>query len=436
MGKNARFVGGVLACMFVLGCAATEPEGSAEAVIEAELITSGEVGLGPVSIAEFPQGFQIHSVGGDTAVLFAVQPSDAPGRARGVHAARRIGGANLPDVAAPFGGWVTPLTIVMEDFSRLPIGGSTGTFLLLDAGVTPASVGMAPAYLYRYSYRFRPSTGLTTTLLESHVLPLNMQPPGSFPDGMVFPGGPTILPGGRVAIPDTFVGSIWVSDENLENWYMALIDPRLGPAPGPSIEGVGLNDSGGVAPYTYAAPPFPGLPPGFGLYPGVHALAYANVTDEVCFPVTGMGGLYCIGENILSDPMTPPFLKSDALRVLVPPTPGLSDLTNGVAYDVFAPESPWFYWQRAPADVVGGGCNALRRINLETGVIQMVACNNSIFSWANEIATLPPLLEGSLVTHVVSSVGQQYNNPEVNFAITSPSYFSPSRIPVTHTLNF
>jgi hypothetical protein len=331
---------------------------------------------------------------------------------------------------------VTPLTIVMEDFRRLPIGGSQGTFLLLDAGVTPATVGMAPGYLYRYSYRFRPSTGLTTTLLETHVLPLNMQPPGSFPDGMVFPGGPTILPGGRVAIPDTFVGSIWVSDENLENWYMALIDPRLGPAPGPPVEGVGLNDSGGVAPYTYAAPPFPGLPPGFGLYPGVHALAYANVTDEVCFPVTGMGGLYCIGENILSDPMTPPFLKSDALRVLVPPTPGLSDLTNGVAYDVYAPESPWFYWQRAPADVVGGGCNALRRINLETGVIQMVACNNSIFSWANEIATLPPLLEGSLVTHVVSSVGQQYNNPEVNFAITSPSYFSPSRIPVTHTLNF
>lgn len=424
--------------MLIFGCAASEPEGSAEAAIEAELISSGSVGLGPVSLAEFPQGFQIHSVGGDTALLFAVQPSDAPGRSRGVHVARRIGGANLPDVAAPFGGWVTPLTIVMEDFTRLPIGGSEGTFLLLDAGVTPATVGTAPARLYRYSYRYRPSTGLTTTLLETHLLPLNMQPPGNFPDGMVFPGGPTILPGGRVAVPDTFVGSIWVStDASLDSWFMALIDPRLGPAPGLPVEGVGLDDSGGVTAYTYAAPPFPGLPPGFGLYPGVHAVAYANVTDEVCFPVTASpGGLYCIGEGVLSDALTPPFLKSDAIRILVPPTPGLSDLTNGVAYDVFAPESPWFYWQRAPADVVGGGCNALRRIHLETGEIQMVACDNEIFSWANEIATLPPLLSVSLVTHVVSSVGQQYNNPEVNFAITSPSYFSPSRIPVTHALNF
>lgn len=422
----------ILMATFLSGCVASE---NPEAAVETELITSGAHGLGPVSLAEFPQGFQIHSVGGDTALLFAVQPSDAPGRARGVHVARRVGGHNLPDVSPPPGGWATPLTIVMEDFSRLPIGGSQGTFLLLDAGVTPATIGTAPARLYRYSYRYRPSTGLTTTLLETHLLPLNMQPPGNFPDGVVFPGGPTILPGGLVAVPDVFVGAIWVStDASLNSWFMALIDPRLAPAPGPEVHGVGLDAAGGISAYVYAGPP---VAPGLGLYPGVHALAYANVTDEVCFPVTASpGGLYCIDESVLSDAGTPPFLKSDALRVLVPPTPGLSDLTNGITYDAFAPESPWLYWQRAPADVVGGGCNALRRIHLETGVIQMVACDNDIFSWANEIATLPPLLPGSVLTTVISSVGQQYNNPEVNFAITSPSYFSPSRIPATYALNF
>lgn len=434
MGK-VRTIGSVLACMFLFGCAASDPEGSAEAAIEAELISSGSVGLGPVSLAEFPQGFQIHSVGGDTALLFAVQPSDAPGRARGVHVARRLGGLNLPDVTPPPGGWVTPLTVVMEDSTRLPIGGSEGRFLLLDAGVTPTTVGTAPARLYRYWYRYRPSTGLTTTLIETHLLPLNMQPPGNFPDGMVFPGGPTLLPGGRVAVPDVFVGAIWEStDATLDTWYMAAIDPGWGPAPGPDVHGVGLDASGGISAYTYAGPP---VAPGLSLYPGVHALAYASVTDEVCFPVTASpGGIYCIEEDVLSNASIPPFLKSDAVRVLVPPTPGLSDLTNGIAYDVHAPDSPWLYWQRAPADVVGGGCNALRRIHLETGAIQMVACDNSIFSWANEIATLPPLLPGSAVTTVISSVGQQYNNPEVNSAITSPSYFSPSRVPVTFALNF
>ena len=104
---HARSFGCIFAGMLMIGCAASDPS---EAAIETELITSGTHGLGPVSLAEFPQGFQIHSVGGDTALLFAVQPSDAPSRARGVHVARRIGGANLSDVIAPAGGWVTPLT--------------------------------------------------------------------------------------------------------------------------------------------------------------------------------------------------------------------------------------------------------------------------------------------------------------------------------------
>lgn len=434
MGKEINIAGCVMACVLLFGCASTD---NVESAAAAELLSCGEVGLGPISLAEFPQGFQIHSVDGDTAVLFAVQPSDAPGRLRGVHAARRIGGANLSDVVAPPEGWATPLTVVMEGFTRLPAGGSHGTFLLLDAGVLPTTVGTAPARLYRYSYRFRPSHGLTTTLLETHLLPLNTQPLGAFPDGMLFPGGPAILPDGRVAVPDTIAGAIWVSDTNLENWYMALIDPQLMAAPGLPITGVGLSASGGVEPYTFAAPPFPGLPPGFGLYPGVHALAYVSLTDQICMPVSASpGGIYCIGSDELIDMSIPPFAKSAMLEELIPPQPGLSDLTNGIAYDAFAPTSPWLYWQRAPADEAGGGCNALRRIHLVTGVVQMVACDNEIFSWAGEIAALPPLIAGSPVTTIASSVGQEYNNPDVNFAITSPSYFSPSRIPVTLALNF
>ncbi len=411
----------------------------------AELIGDGLLSYGPISRAEFPQGFQVHSVDGDTEVEFAVQPSDAPGIARGVHAVTRpdlLRGRVLADVTPPPEGWATPLSIVIEDFDRTS-SGTTGTFLVLDAGVTPANIGMAPARLYRYDYRYRRHGGLTTTLRETHYLPLNTQPlePGFFPDGVFYPGQPGLLTGGRVMVVDTIWGSVWVSDANLENWTMQLIDPRFGFAIDGPVEGVGLDASGEVSPYIYAAPaPFP-LPPLLGLYPGIHSIVYANRTDEACFPVTHRpGGLYCIGLAALLDTSVPPFAKSGdfmagtwgSVRVLVPPTPGVSDLTNGVAYDRYAPNSPWLYWQRAPADVVGGGCNRLRRVHLETSVIQELACDNEIFSWANEIAALPPLYPSLRYTTILSSVGQQYNNPDVNAAITTPSYFSPSRMPLTH----
>lgn len=437
-----------LVCAYAFACAAcAPPESDIEAAAEAELIEFESYGVGPITLAEFPEGFQIHCVDGDTALLFAVQPSDAPGRAKGVHVARRIGGANLSDVTPPPEGWATPLSIVIESFERLPIGGSEGTFLVLDAGVTPAQLGMLPARLYRYSYRFRPSQGLTTTLVGTHLLPLNTQPlaPGYLPDGIFYPGEPAILPGGRVAVPDAIWGAVWVSDTNLENWSPALFDPRFMAAPGGPVSGVGYDASGTLAPYTYLAPAPPGFPPGVGLYPGMHALAYAAATDEVCFPVTASpGGIYCVGRDALLDEGVPFFAKSGdflsgtwgSVRVVVPPQPGLSDLTNGVTYDRYAPGSPWLYWQRAPADEIGGGCNALRRVHLATGVIQLLACDNVIFNWANEIAAIPPLIPGSPVTWILSSVGQQQNNPEVNAAIAEPNYFAPSRMPVTATTSF
>ena len=408
----------------VVGCASSDPESATVASLEAA--PDGCLSLGPVTLAEFPQGFQVHGVAGDTALMFAVQPSDAPGIHPGVHVAHRTLGVVLPDVVAPPEGWATPLSVLVENYTRLPLAGSQGTLLVLDAGVTPANIGMAPARLYRYSYRYRPSSGLTTSLLETHLLPLG-------PSGIIYPGEPALLPGGRVAVPDTLVGSIWVSDSHLENWTMALVDPRLAANVAPPISGVGRDASGHISPYTYAAPPaVPGLPPGWGLYPGIHSIVYTDRTHEACFPVTASpGGIYCIALSSLLSTSIPPNAKSDAIRVLVPPTPGVSDLTDGVAYDRYAPTSPWLYWQRAPADTAGGGFNTLRRVHLVTGEIQVVASDNEIFSWANEIAILPPLIDGSPFTTVLSSVGQQYNNPEVNFAITTPSYFSPSPMPIT-----
>lgn len=414
----------------MIGCASADPESATVASLEASAASSCDE---PVTLAAFPQGFQIHGVAGDTALLFAVQPSDAPGIHPGVHVAHRTLGRILPDVAAPPSGWVTPLSALVENYTRLPLAGSRGSLLVLDAGATPATIGTAPALLYRYSYEYRPSSGLTTSLRETHVLPIG-------PTGIIYPGEPALLPGGRVAVPDTIVGSIWVSDANLENWTMVLFDQRLGARPGLRISGVGRDASGHISPYTYAAPVVPGLPPGYGLYPGIHSIVYTDRTHEACFPVTASpGGIYCIALSALLDTTTPPVAKSGdpgtgtwgSIRVLVPPTEGVSDLTDGVAYDRYAPTSPWLYWQRAPADVVGGGFNTLRRVHLVTGEVQSIVSDNETFSWANEIAVLPPLIDGSPFTTVLSSVGQQYNNPEVNSDITTPSYFAPSPMPVT-----
>jgi hypothetical protein len=235
-----------------------------------------------------------------------------------------------------------------------------------------------------------------------------------------------------------------VSDASLASWGFALYDLRFMGAPHGPVEGVGLDADGNISPYTLLTPAPPGFPPGVGLFPGAHSITYAALTDEVCFTVTVPGGIYCIDRAALLDTGLPPFAKSGdfmtgtwgLVRPVVPPTPGLGDLTDGLDYDRFAPASPWLYWQRAPADVVGGGCNVLRRVHLETGVIQELACDNETFAWANEISVLPPLISGSPLTTILSSVGQEYNNPDVNVLLGGVShYFAPSPLPITITSN-
>jgi hypothetical protein len=421
---------GALLIWFVTfaGCAADALPGATTSAL------CGNVVRGPYSLAEFPDGFAIHGVGGDTDLLFAVQPSASPTRSASVHVARRNGGHILADVTPPPEGFGTPLSIKIESFRRAGLTGTQGRFLLLDNRVPPALMGTAAPRIYRYSYRYTPLTGLSTTLLETHILPLNSGPPdpSMLPDGLVYPGSIALLPNDRVAVSDNATGAIWVSaDASLDTWFIALIDPRFPGQPRGPVEGVGRDETGVIAPYTLLTPAPPGFPPGLGLFPGAHSITYAARTEEVCFAVTWPGGLYCIDENVLVDTSTSPFLKSDAVRVVVAPTSGLGDLTDGVDYDRFHPDSEWLYWQRAPADVAGGGYNTLRRVSLLTGEIEVVASDNTLYSWANEISVLPPLASDGRLTWVLSSVGQEYNNPDVNILLGGESsYFAPSPMPV------
>jgi hypothetical protein len=237
--------------------------------------------------------------------------------------------------------------------------------------------------------------------------------------------GFTRLPNGGVAVTDALIGSIWVAGPSLEDWRLAIIDPRF--APGfveGDIHGIGRAPRGGTRPYTLRLPsPFPGLPPAA---PGIHSITYAAVTDEVVAIRTAQpGGIYALPLAVLLDTTIPPFVKGGFLREVVPPQVGLSDLTDGIVHDRFHPGTPWVYWQRAISDEIGGGSNVLRRAHLLTGEVQEVARSNTLYDFTSNLAVLPPI-DGLPISLVLSAMGQEENNPEVNVLLTEPQYVAPS----------
>src|SRR5262249_39653176 len=122
-------------------------------------------------------------------------------------------------------------------------------------------------------------------------------------------------------------------------------------------------------------------------------------------------------------------------RAAVPPAEGLSDLTDGLDYDRFHPTTPWLYWQRAPSDAAGGGFGTLRRVNLFTGEVEVVAQSNTLFDFTDEISALPSPGD-SPFTYIASAMGQEENNPEINVLLGGVStYVAPTLITVTGVSN-
>jgi hypothetical protein len=393
-------------------------------------VGAGPVVLGPFANATFPQAFPMHGVGGDEILLFAVQPVASPQEPSGIHVASRLTGQPIADVTPPPGGWHTPLAIKITDFQRQGAG-TQGSFLLLDSGNPPEEIGARPAVIYRYNYSFSLQDGFQAALVETHVLPLAGPPGPGLPTGIVLPESMTLLPGGGVAVTDTVAGAIWVAGPSLEDWRLAMIDPRFAPGFGvPEIDAIGRAAGGGTRPYRLLLPTIPGTPGPAA--PGVHSIAYAAVTDEVYVIRSATpGGIFGIPRSVLLDTTTPPFAKGAALQVLVPPTAGLSDLTDGLDYDRFHPTSPWLYWQRAPSDAIGGGIGTLRRVNVFTGAIEVVAQSNTLFDFTDEISALPGLGNAPF-TFIASAMGQEENNPDINVLLNGvPDYVGPSLITVT-----
>jgi hypothetical protein len=99
-------------------------------------------------------------------------------------------------------------------------------------------------------------------------------------------------------------------------------------------------------------------------------------------------------------------------------------------FDRFQSGSTWLYWAQAIADVRFGGVNTLRRVDVRSGEIQVVASSNSVLDWTSNLAALPPV-GGVPVTTIVATLGQEENNPDVNaFVCGVPSYVPATLVPV------
>lgn len=397
--------------------------GEHEATVGSSVVEPAFVG-GPFAAATFQGARPLHGAGGDDLLLFAVQPDEAPDGAAGILVASRVTGRRVGQVTPPPGGWRVPLSI--ELFGFLRDGPRTsGSFLVLDAGSLPDLAGTAPGMLHEYTYSYSPATGIQTTWVATHVLPLAGPPGPELPTGILYALGFTRLPGGGAAVTDGLIGSIWVAGPSLDDWRLAMLDPRFAPGLGvPDINGIGRAPGGGTRPYTLRLPsPFPDGPPAA---PGIHSITYAAVTDEVLTLRTAPpGGLYALPLSALLDTAVPPHAKGELLREVVPPQIGLSDLTDGIVYDRFRPRTAWVYWQRSVGHEVGGGSNILRRAHLLTGEVQEVARSNTLYDWTSNLAVLPPI-DDLPISLVLSAMGQEENNPEVNVLLSEPQYVRPS----------
>lgn len=437
----------------------------------------------------------IHGTAGDPVLRFSISPSPTPiaggGEYRGVAVHLQVGGIAVGQLPAPPGEpFATPLAIKLYNVQRHGLLSTSGRFVLLDTRTQPVEFGTLgvwrAAHLYYYAYSFNPVTGFQATHLETVVLPAAAIAPAGSPvpwvpgSGIVFAGSIALLDRAAVendpistrpdvVVTDNFSGGVFYTQGG--SLQLGLLDSRMaGGVRAGVISGFGPDGA-----YNVITPPPPGAPPSFygtvGIYPGPHSTAHVVLRneggavrrDEVCFTVSWSNnadgspnpsamGIHCIGTSELTNASIPVFAKTGdpafggvsvpSYRLLVPGTTGLADLTDALDNDRWTADGArWLYWMRAPADAVNVGCanrSALRRVNVDTGAIQLVKCDADFFSWTNEVASSPSFTGFSGLSKILPSVGQEYNNPNLNFliALGTPRAYFAARMPTVYASAF
>lgn len=433
----------------------------------------------------------IHGTSGDAVLRFSFTPSPTPtpsGDFRDVTVNLRLGGALVGALAAPPGGWRTPLTGKVYNVTRTGIVSTAGRMIVLDTQTQPVEFGTTgtwrAAKLYVYAYSYSPLAGFASSLLHTVTLPAapavipspSNPVPWQIGGGIVFAGsialldvaateGAHISAWPSVVVTDNFNG-IYCATGGLTSFGLCVLDSRMaGGVRAGIIQGVGPD-----GPYNVITPPPPGTPapgqPGslaglVGIYPGAHSTTSVVVRDaiglrhdKICWsvswanlpdgsPDTQAMGLHCIGRADLLSPVIPPFARTGdpafggarapSYQLVVPGSAGLGDLTDALDNDRFNAPS-MLYWMRAPADASNVGCpfySALRRVNLDNGVIELVKCDREYFAWTNEVSSVPSIT-GLPVSNVFPAIGEEYNNVNLNMLITLgqwPGVYFSARMP-------
>jgi hypothetical protein len=372
--------------LFVAACGANAP------ITE----TTSAIGLvTPYQLVAFNDGFEGVGVTGDRRLIFTGrEPTDTEPAA--VLVASRFGQVIGQVTPPPVVGFGSPAH--QQVLSYTTRGASTsGTLLVIDDIASPP-LSRPTAYVYSYSYS--PHAGFSSTLTATHLLV-----------GPAYVGGACSLPDGTLVLADALVGAMWLCDDNYV-CHLGVTNAAWVPGMGGPFQGVGRR-----GPYTLALPG--------NILPGLLGVAYASATDEVCgYVVAPPGVISCVSRTVLIDSVTPPALK--VVRALVAPQIGVTDGGHGITYDGWNPTSPWVYWVRALADTAGGGTNRIRRANLLTGEVQIVAESLTVMDFETGLTVLPPFFNGSPYTNLAVAMGQEENNAKINTQIMVSTFVTPT----------
>ncbi len=393
--------------------------------------------LGPMVMKSFDETFFTHGFAADALVLFVVEAGFVPQ----VRVLNRLTMREIGSLPQPAGGMQTPLNIRIRNVRQLSPTESQGELIVLDS-FTPDATGKQTSFLYEYSYRFSLLGGFSATLSALHPLPMNSSPANVLPNGLVYPLSFDLLPGGDVVVVDMV--ALWVSDDSLENWRMALVSPNfnMGPycttvaidgleVPGEWMSVRDENYRKAVVPYQWRGPA--------PLLPGLKGVTYVPPVDRIVFVKTATpGGIFWIHRDSLLDATVPPFAKP--FEALVAPELGLSDLAGDVAFDVYHPNSEWVYWQRTASEPGQNHCeNAhplsekffpIYRVNIRTAEVQFVAESWMLYDFSSVLNVLPPPFPNSPFTMLVSSNVQEERLAVTNALRDDYWLVTPTLVPV------
>jgi hypothetical protein len=358
--------------------------------------------IGPGIFSVFDRAFSTHGVAADHRVEFVSEGFFQPQ----VHVLDRLTQHSLGSLPAPQPGFHWPFYLRLRNVQKIGAAATRGELVVLNSPSSKDFGLPVQSYIHVYKYEYKPATGFHATLLSSHALPLNTNPPDQAPNGIIFPSSFDFLPSGEIAVIDLF--SIWVGNGTLDNWRLGWTSFDFGLEPycstvvapnGQEVPGfyLAVRDENWLkvrVPYQLRVPfPAPVLPPFKGI-------TYVDLIDKVAIVrVQSPGGIFTVDRKVLLDQSVPPYAKP--YEVLVAPEIGLSDLSGDVAYDHYHPDSEWVYWQRTASESGENQCagahpysekwSPIYRVNVRTRKIELVSESYLLYDFPTVLNAIEPL---------------------------------------------